>query len=115
MMLQPVVEYAIVHGLVKKDGENKIDIHFTKLPYFLICRISDNGIGRTAAAEESEKYKNTHKSFATKIMKQHIDTFNYYNKYELIFNIEDLYDDKGRPSGTAVTLMIPIDFKSREK
>ena len=77
MMLQPIVENAIVHGLVKKDVENKIDIHFTKLPYFLRCRISDNGIGS--------------------------------------FNIEDLYDDKGKPSGTAVTLMIPLDFKSREK
>ena len=115
MMLQPIVENAIVHGLVKKDGENKIDIHFTKLPYFLRCRISDNGIGRTASAEESEKYNKTHKSFATQIMKQRIDIFNYYNNYELSFNIEDLYDDKGKPSGTAVTLMIPLDFKSREK
>jgi len=51
MMLLPIVENAIVHGLVKKDVENKIDIHFTKLPYFLRCRISDNGIGRTASAE----------------------------------------------------------------
>ena len=115
MMLQPIVENAIVHGLVKKDGENKIDIHFTKLPYFLRCRISDNGIGRTASAEESEKYNKTHKSFATQIMKQRIDIFNYYNNYELSFKIEDLYDDKGKPSGTAVTLMIPLDFKSREK
>ena len=27
----------------------------------------------------------------------------------------DLFDDKGEPSGTAVSLMIPLDFKSREK
>lgn len=87
MKLQPVVENAIVHGLVKKDGENKIDIHFTKLPYFLKCRISENGIVCTAAAEESEKYIKTHKLFATQIMKQRIDIFNYYKKYELSFNI----------------------------
>lgn len=115
MMLQPIVENAIVHGLIKKEGENKIDIHFTKLPYFLKCRITDNGIGRKAAAKQSEKYKKTHKSFATQIMKQRIDIFNYYNKHELSFSIEDLYDDKGEPSGTAVSLMIPLDFKSREK
>ena len=115
MMLQPIVENAIVHGLLKKEGENKIDIHFIKLPYFLKCRITDNGIGRKAAAKQSEKYKKTHKSFATQIMKQRIDIFNYYNKHELSFSIEDLHDDKGEPSGTAVSLMIPLDFKSREK
>ena len=115
MMLQPIVENSIVHGLIKKEGENKIDIRFTKLEYFLKCRISDNGIGRKAAAAESEKYKKTHKSFATQIMKQRIDIFNYYNKYELSFSIEDLYDEKGNPAGTAVNLMIPLDFKSREK
>lgn len=48
-------------------------------------------------------------------MKQRIDIFNYYNKHELSFSIEDLYDDKGESSGTAVSLMIPLDFKSREK
>lgn len=80
-----------------------------------IYGITDNGIGRKAAAKQSEKYKKTHKSFATQIMKQQIDIFNYYNKHELSFSIEDLYDDKGEPSGTAVSLMIPLDFKSREK
>lgn len=49
IMLQPIVESSIVHGLIKKEGENKIDIHFTKLPYFLKCRITDNGIGRKDA------------------------------------------------------------------
>jgi hypothetical protein len=65
--------------------------------------------------KQSEKYKKTHKSFATQIMKQRIDIFNYYNKHELSFSIEALYDDKGEPSGNAVSLMIPLDFKSREK
>lgn len=44
-----------------------------------------------------------------------IDIFNYYINHELSFSIEDLYDDRGEPSGTAVSLMIPLDFKSREK
>ena len=48
-------------------------------------------------------------------MKQRIDIFNYYNKHELSFSIEDLYDEKGEASGTAVSLMIPLDFKTREK
>ena len=32
-------------------------------------------------------------------------------KNELSFKIEDLYDDKGKPTGSAVTFVIPLDFK----
>ena len=31
------------------------------------------------------------------------------------YSLDDIYDDEGKPSGTAVSLMIPLDFKSREK
>ena len=65
MMLQPIVKNAIVHGLIKKEGENKIDIHFTKLPYFLKCRITDNGFGRKAAAKQSETVSYTHLTLPT--------------------------------------------------
>ena len=115
MLIQPYIENAIWHGLRYKENSGNLTLQLTKKEKKLHVTISDNGIGRTASAEESEKYNKTHKSFATQIMKQRIDIFNYYNNYELSFNIEDLYDDKGKPSGTAVTLMIPLDFKSREK
>ena len=73
------------------------------------------GLAAKPLQNKVRSIKNTHKSFATQIMKQRIDIFNYYNKLELSFSIEDLFDDKGEPSGTAVSLMIPLDFKSREK
>lgn len=115
MMLQPIVENAIVHGLIPKEGENKIDIHFYHQIYFLKCRVIDNGIGRVEAKKQSEGYETTHKSFATKIMKERIDIFNHYNKRELSFSIKDLYDEDGKANGTAVNLMVPLEFKSRIK
>lgn len=95
--------------------ENKIDIHFYHQIYFLKCRVIDNGIGRVEAKKQSEVYETTHKSFATKIMKERIDIFNYYNKRKLSFSIEDLYDEDGKATGTAVNLMVPLEFKSRTK
>jgi hypothetical protein len=44
-----------------------------------------------------------------------IDIFNYYNKHDLSFSMEDLYDEKWEPRGTAGILIIPLDFKLREK
>lgn len=115
MMLQPIVENAIVHGLIPMDGVNKIHIRFNKKENYLQCRIQDNGIGRKAAEAQRERYQKTHKSFATQIMKERINIFNYYNKENLDFEIEDLYDANGAATGTAVTLTIPLDFKTREK
>ena len=48
-------------------------------------------------------------------MKERFNIFNYYNKENLDFEIEDLYDANGAATGTAVTLTIPLDFKTREK
>lgn len=115
MMLQPIVENAIVHGLIPMDGVNKINITITKKDNLLQCRVQDNGIGRKAAEAQRERYQKTHKSFATQIMKERINIFNYYNKENLNFEIEDLYDSDGKATGTAVTLTIPLDFKTREK
>ena len=115
MMLQPIVENAIVHGLIPMDGINKIAIRFSKKENYLQCRIQDNDIGRKAAEAQRERYQKTHKSFATQIMKERINIFNYYNKENLDFEIEDLYDANGAATGTVVTLTIPLDFKTREK
>ena len=115
MMLQPIVENSIVHGLSEVKSKNIITINFSRTKIFLICKINDNGIGRKAAEKKKTRYKKSHKSFATKIMKERINIFNYYNKYRLEFSIEDLEDDKGDAIGTSVTLKIPFDFKFREK
>lgn len=115
MMLQPIVENSIVHGLIPMDGVNKIKIDFSKKDNFLQCRVEDNGIGRKAAEAQREGYQKTHKSFATQIMKERINIFNYYNKEHLDFQIEDKYDEQGKASGTVVTLIIPLDFRTREK
>jgi sensor histidine kinase YesM len=115
MILQPIVENSIIHGLIPMDGVNKIKIDFFKNDNFLQCRVEDNGIGRNAAEAMREGYQKTHKSFATQIMKERINIFNYYNKNHLNFEIEDKYDDQGKASGTVVTLTIPLDFRTREK
>ncbi|MDA0779863.1 MAG: histidine kinase [Bacteroidetes bacterium] len=112
MMLQPIVENSIVHGIIPKGKSGKITIDLIREGEMLRICITDNGIGRVAAAKERKKYAN-HKSFATKIMRDRIDIFNYYNDKKLSFTIEDLYQDDGNAAGTKVTLLVPIDLKTR--
>jgi hypothetical protein len=46
-MVQPLVENAIRHGLLPKEGDKQIDISFTEDNDEIICKVSDNGVGLT--------------------------------------------------------------------
>ena len=112
MMLQPIVENSIVHGIIPKKESGKITIDLVQEDEMLKVCVTDNGIGRKAAAKQREKYAK-HKSFATQIMRDRIDIFNYYNDRKLKFRIEDLYNDDGSAAGTRDILYVPLDLKTR--
>lgn len=45
MLIQPIVENAIVHGVCDLDGEGKIDVRFKKENDTLLVEVEDNGVG----------------------------------------------------------------------
>jgi LytS/YehU family sensor histidine kinase len=51
MLLQPYVENAVKHGLLHKKGDKKLDILFSLKDKKLICKITDNGVGRKRTAK----------------------------------------------------------------
>ena len=112
MMLQPIVENSIVHGIIPKAESGKITIDLIQEGEMLRLCVTDNGIGREAAAKQKEKYAK-HKSFATKIMRDRINIFNHYNEKKLRFLIEDLFQSNGNAAGTKVTLFVPLDLRTR--
>ncbi len=107
MLLQPYVENAIWHGLLKKDGDKKLQIHFYKEYNYLICTISDNGIGRAKAAELN--LRKQHKSLGTIITKEMFDTLHKIKEADYNVEIIDLYDENHLPSGTKVLVRIEIN------
>lgn len=113
MILQPIVENSILHGLIPSKKEKKIDVNFYFEDGFLNCQIRDNGIGREAAQKRKQVYKSTHQSFATTILNQRIKLLNLQSKGQFFFKIEDLYDENEQALGTLVTVGIPLDFDSR--
>jgi sensor histidine kinase YesM len=48
LLLQPIVENAIIHGLAPKDKKGILKVYFVKKGKQLECIVEDNGIGRTA-------------------------------------------------------------------
>ena len=107
MLIQPYVENSIWHGLLKKEGEKDIHIHFFKEFNYLICEITDNGIGRAKAAELN--LKKQHKSLGTLISKEMFDTLHKIKETDYNVDIVDLYDEQDLPAGTKVLIRMELN------
>ncbi len=105
-IIQPQVENAILHGLMNKSGKGMIRIEIEQIAdNSLKITVEDDGIGRQRATELSLANKFKHIGRATTIVKQrlmHNENINGKKPFE----IEDLYDSEGAPSGTRVEMLI---------
>lgn len=105
LLLQPVVENAIIHGLAAKAGPGHLRVSFRKKNEELVCEVQDDGIGRAHAAEMSSS--NLHNSKATSIIRDRLHLFDARAGLE----ITDL-EEGGVASGTKVTIILPVKYQS---
>jgi hypothetical protein len=68
-MVQPLVENAIRHGLLPKEGDKQIDITFTEDNDEIICTVSDNGVGLT----QKDGKMRQDRDHALKIIRKRLD------------------------------------------
>lgn len=107
MLIQPFIENALQHGLLHKEGIGTLMIEF-ELKDMLVCTITDNGIGRKKAREIKARQKGKHESFAIKSIKKRMEILSQRFGDGIGFEYEDLIEN-GSPSGTMVTLYLPIE------
>lgn len=108
MVFQPIVENAIVHGLLNKKGDKILTIDFHLDEDTLVGKITDNGIGRQASSEINKNKIN--KSWSSTILKEKMLLLNHRNKKELEVEIIDL-NENGTNSGTQVIVKMKIQGK----
>ena len=108
MLIQPIVENSILHGISPlKDREGQIEIFLNEKENYLNITVKDNGIGIKASQKlkrQNNKTDQLHKSYATQILKERIDVFNYLKNKKMKFK---LYEEKGTTIGTTAHLEIP--------
>lgn len=105
LLIQPVVENAILHGLGEKEVDGHILIRIEPDDNFLTIQIKDNGCGisQELLLTLREQIKIPHKSSAT-----NIGLNNIYQRIKLYYR--DAYDlsiDSIKGAGTTVTLQLP--------
>lgn len=104
LLLQPIVENAINHGLRPLDSGGELKIHFRLDPEdddVLICTISDNGVGRKISA--LLKSPAGHVSRATQILSDRQNLLAENDRINLSVDTTDLNPDRAH-TGTVVTL-----------
>ena len=104
LILQPVVENALWHGLSRKEGAKKITLNITREPGWLVCEITDNGIGRKRATELYETFPEGHLSKAISIIHHRLVDFNQSPNSDPISFIDR--EENGMASGTTVIVRV---------
>jgi sensor histidine kinase YesM/ligand-binding sensor domain-containing protein len=104
LLLQPIVENAIIHGLAPKENKGLLKVYFLKKGTQLECIVEDNGIGR-----EASKNNQMHKEYQSKAIEITTERINLFSENigKSHFEIIDLVSN-GIPSGTRVIVTIPL-------
>ncbi len=108
LILQPIVENAIWHGLLplKNSRKGKLLIKISLLNDSLVIIVEDNGFGRKIG---NKNIGNLRESKGIQIIKQRIlNMNNLYNTNKGDFIIEDLTDGLSNSIGTRVTFILPL-------
>ena len=104
LLVQPILENAILHGVIPKKTRGFINTSFIKNNEDLHIIIEDNGVGR----KESQKNKNRiHKSKALKITRERLDLIKIQEKKECSMDFIDLTENN-LSIGTKVIIKIPL-------
>lgn len=105
MILQPIVENAIIHGLAPQLGPRVLLVEISPGQKGLNCTITDNGIGILAAQKYTEG-KN-HQSLGMKLVRQRLELMGLDGQEHL--SITDRSTLSPPSQGTLVSLTIPVE------
>lgn len=106
MLLQPLLENAILHGIFPKEGAGTVGLTIKSIPGGYECSIRDDGVGRLRADQLRTERRMEPTSMALNNIGERIALVNEFDSARYSMNIEDLHTETGRPAGTRVTIHI---------
>ena len=102
MLIQPLVENAIIHGILPKQVKGRIDLNFEVQNNLLYVTITDDGIGIENSKKLKENQVKLHKSMALSIIKERLEMLQKNSNKTA--KLEYMQTN----SGTRVLLIVPI-------
>jgi len=108
MLVQPIVENAIIHGVSNLPYQGKIDVFFQNSGDGVKIIVSDNGRGRKEASVIAQKEADKHLSIASKNASDTLKALHSMGYQEANITTLDLFKENGDPAGTQVTIYLPF-------
>ena len=108
LMIQPLAENAIWHGLMPKKGEKSLFIHFSRDAETILCTITDNGIGIRQSEYLKLLNRSPHQSVGLNNLRNRINIMNEKYDTHCTLEITDLGDPGQDQTGTRVVLRFNI-------
>jgi LytS/YehU family sensor histidine kinase len=108
MFVQPLVENALEHGLLRKTGKGIVKVRYLLDGDKILLEVEDNGVGREEAAHFRKIAQPEYTSLATTITQERLAILNQSNNRKVIFTVVDLVDVDQIVQGTKATLFIPF-------
>jgi sensor histidine kinase YesM len=93
---------------MNKQEKGHLAIDIAEQQDALLCKITDNGVGRQKAAELKSKSAATHKSMGMRITADRIAMLKQKKPIDSYITINDLILPDGKAGGTEVTLKLPL-------
>ena len=103
MLIQPFVENAIRHGILKGPRKGDLKIQFDANDDVLKVSIIDNGIG--IYQSQQKKTKTDHQSMALKVTKERLKSITGKD----ILQIEEIKQNDGSIAGTIIRFELPLE------
>lgn len=110
ILLQPIVENSVCHGIEPKGGKGKIHIKIYRQDHTIKMEVFDNGIGIN-----EETQQEIEDSFKTNNNKKGYGMANIDERIKIYFGIHyGLSIERNQPCGTKVTIVIPAQLHSQQ-
>ena len=106
MIIQPLVENSIWHGIVPGSAHGIISVDFRKENDTIICVVEDNGVGINAKPANAEKNQNN-LSLAMKNVSERLKIISELNDSTWAIKTEDKSVKDPMLHGTIVTIIFP--------
>ena len=103
MLIQPFVENAIRHGILKGPKEGELTIQFDTIGEILQVTITDNGVG--IYSSQQQKPKTDHQSMALNVTRERLESISGKGALE----ISELKNNDGSIGGTTIVFKIPLE------
>lgn len=108
MVLQPIVENAVNHGIFHKKTTGKVTIHFSQLSdESLRVVVKDDGIGIKQSKKISNKNIKNQGSHSSQVLDERLKLLEQIDNWHVTYTIEDC-SDIANEEGTIVTLTFKL-------